>query len=289
MGGNSIFAIQVSYRMSKALGYDVKVADLFRLKSIDSILADYDQYLDLVKPYHFIQNKSVDNMIFIHPGHGGSEVYQDLADLLSFKYNCIGIDNYNIHHKDKIRSLNKLAHYYLSVYEKKYALSEPVNLLGWSLGGKVSLEIAAILELRGFKNIHVFLLDTLISGETTLSLSRQKNKEYLVKKKKIQIKYESAYFEKVASAFEVERELANSSISCCLQYTHVVLFKATQKEVYPSKNNKDPKFSAQHFKKLTANNINLVACNLAVINLDCYHRNILDTNSVTISNYILAK
>ena len=289
IGGNSILAIQLSYRMSKALGYDLKVADLFRLKSIDRLLAAQDQYFELVKPYHFISNKSLNNMIFIHPGHGGSEVYQNLADLLSSTYNCIGIDNYNIHHKEKISSLNKLAHYYLLAYEKKYALTEPVNLLGWSLGGHVALEIAAVLEVRGFKNINVFLLDTLISGESMLNLSKQKNSEELVKKNKRQLKYEAAYFEKVASAFEAERELANSPISCYLQFTHVVLFKATQTEEYPGNNNKNSKLSERHLKKLTANNIDLVADNVEVINLKCYHRNILDTNSVTISTYILSK
>ncbi|MEP7107701.1 MAG: amino acid adenylation domain-containing protein [Ferruginibacter sp.] len=291
IGGNSILAIQLSYRMSNALGYDVKVADLFRLKSIVRILAARDQYFDLVKPYHFIQNKTLNNMIFIHPGHGGSEVYQDLADLLFPKYNCIGIDNYNIHHKDKIGSLNKLALYYLLAYEKKYDLGEPVNLLGWSLGGQVTLEIAAILEGRGFKNINVFLLDTLISGESMLSLRKQKNGKGPVKKKNnnTKIEYESAYFEKVAAAYEAERELVNSSISGCLQYTNVVLFKAIQREEIPGNNNRNSKFSMRHFKKLTANNIDLVADNVAVINLNCCHRNILDTNRLTISNYILSR
>jgi hypothetical protein len=35
IGGNSILAIQVSHKMSKALVCDVKVSDIFRHKSID--------------------------------------------------------------------------------------------------------------------------------------------------------------------------------------------------------------------------------------------------------------
>jgi hypothetical protein len=38
-GGNSILAIQVSHRMSKVLGCDVKVADVFRYKTISRLLA----------------------------------------------------------------------------------------------------------------------------------------------------------------------------------------------------------------------------------------------------------
>ncbi len=38
IGGNSILAIQVSHRMRKGLGCDVKVADVFRLKTINSLI-----------------------------------------------------------------------------------------------------------------------------------------------------------------------------------------------------------------------------------------------------------
>ncbi|MEO5681008.1 MAG: amino acid adenylation domain-containing protein [Chitinophagaceae bacterium] len=38
IGGNSILAIQVSHRMSKTLGYDVKVSDVFTLKTIQALL-----------------------------------------------------------------------------------------------------------------------------------------------------------------------------------------------------------------------------------------------------------
>jgi len=38
IGGNSILAIQVSHRMSKTLGSDVKVADVFKLKNIQMLL-----------------------------------------------------------------------------------------------------------------------------------------------------------------------------------------------------------------------------------------------------------
>jgi hypothetical protein len=38
LGGNSILAIQVSHSMSKVLGYNVKVAELFKYKTINSML-----------------------------------------------------------------------------------------------------------------------------------------------------------------------------------------------------------------------------------------------------------
>jgi len=297
IGGNSILAIQVSHRMSKALGYDIQVADVFKFKTIqmlaDNIASrqvnpDNVEWDVLVQPYHdhIIQHKSQDDMIFIHPGHGGSEVYQSLADMLSPTYNCIGIDNYNIHHKEKISSLNELAHFYLSVYKEKYSLNKSVNLLGWSLGGHIALEMAAILELKGFKDINIFLLDTLITGDTLNGKHKSKRNGHSERKNGLKAKNRGSYFKKVAAAFETEIMLANSSISSYLQHTRVVLFKATQVKNGTNGNHHKSKQKPQHSK---ANNIDLVVDNLSVIDLNCDHESILKTNSTTIGNYILAK
>jgi hypothetical protein len=40
IGGNSILAIKASHRMTKSLGYEVKVSDVFRYKSISELLAN---------------------------------------------------------------------------------------------------------------------------------------------------------------------------------------------------------------------------------------------------------
>jgi len=300
IGGNSILAIQASHRMSKILGCDVQVADVFKFKNIKMLLEniavrqvdpDNVEWDVLVQPYHdhIAQHKSPEDMIFIHPGHGGSEVYQSLADMLSPVYNCIGIDNYNIHHKEKISSLQELAHYYLSVYKEKYSLNKSVNLLGWSLGGHIALEMAAILEGKGYKNINVFLLDTLVSGETIAGGARPKRNRHLHLKEGIKTKHKGTYFKKVAAAFETEIMLANSAISSYLHHTRVVLFKATQPEKDTHSRQGHGKKPKRHSQKLKANNIDRVAGNLSVIDLNCDHENILKTNSTTVGNYILAK
>ncbi|OXG01530.1 phosphopantetheine-binding protein [Flavobacterium araucananum] len=279
IGGNSILAIQVAHLMSKALKFDIKVSDIFRLKSIIGTLEVLKEDFGLVKPYYLTYNYELDDMIFISPSRSGSEVYQNLAEMLGTKYNCIGIDNYNIHYKDKISSLNKLANYYILEYEQKYTLKEPINLLGWSLGGHISLEIAVILEGRGYKNINIILLDTFLRDKKMLSLSNKNYKDFEIKESK------KVYVENVIAALDAENELANSSITDQLKYSNILLFKAMLINI----NNKKSKLFDEYCKTLDTNNINLISDNVQVINLECYHENILETNSLTINNYLSAK
>ncbi|NOU19048.1 MAG: amino acid adenylation domain-containing protein [Bacteroidales bacterium] len=290
IGGNSILAIQISHRMSKVLGYDIRVADVFRLKSIDKLLAAQEVNFELVKPYNQNYNPDLEDMIFISPGRAGSEMYQHLTEMLSSKYNCIGIDNYNIHNKKKIDSLNKLANHYLSEYEKRYSFKETVNLLGWSLGGQIALEMAGILETKGFKSINVILLDTYLRDENTRKLISgiQVNTEDAIKQDESYMieKFGADYFEKVKSASEAEAKIADSSISNRIKYSNVILFKATQAN--PSMNTEISRLMHDHYKSLKSNNIDLIASNIEVFNLDCHHFNLIDSKGVTVGEFLLS-
>lgn len=295
IGGNSILAIQASQRMSKALGFELKVADVFRFKSIGNIInncREIDrQNISMVKPYHSRYNSNLPDLIMVHPGNAGSEVYQGLAEIMAAKYNCIGIDNHNIHSTTKIGSLSKLALHYLDEYESRYKVQDAVNLLGWSLGGEIALEMATILEGRGHTNINVILLDTILADYTIRVLrskvSREESIDYLVRLKDIMLnkELEDGYFEKVISSIDAEKDLADASISARLRYANVTLFKATQPDTAIDTENY--RLSYAHTKNLAANNVELVADRLEVINLECSHLNIIETNTRNIVNYLL--
>jgi amino acid adenylation domain-containing protein/non-ribosomal peptide synthase protein (TIGR01720 family) len=270
IGGNSILAIQASHQMRIAMGVDVKVADVFRLKSIQKISLEKD--FSGVKLYQSSYNSNLANLIFVPPGRAGSEMYQGLADLLKAKYNCIGIDNYNIHNKEKISSLNELAKHYLLEYERKWSLKEPIYLLGWSLGGQIALEMAAILEGMNYKEIHIFLLDTVLVDKHTVTNSRQEMVRIIQTRNEMLEKYEKGYVESVISSMEAENILASTEISNYLKYTNVALFKASKTEIIA-------KF----------NNVDRVAERVEVINLDCSHLEIVEAEALTIANYLLSK
>ncbi|MDI9339730.1 MAG: amino acid adenylation domain-containing protein [Sediminibacterium sp.] len=290
IGGNSILAIQVAFKMSKLLGYTVKVADIFRLKTISELLNQHNGF-KLITQYQSTYSDKLPNFIFIHAGGSGSEVYQQLSEKLAGNYNCIGIDNYNIHYENKIASLNELASYYLQNLEKSYVLTEPVNLLGWSLGGKISIEIAAILESRGYKAINVFALDTIHTDDylrsfITREYVEQARNQALESAEFKRNAADEAYYRKVFAAIEAETEIGRSDVSSHLEYTQVYLFKAMNVDMF--KVLEDAETKNNYLKQLNANNLNMLAEKVQVIPLDCYHDDILDVGSNSISDFVNA-
>jgi len=272
IGGNSILAIQVSHRMTRALGRAIRVADVFSAKSIDKLILKLNEENNqLIKTYQGNYFNDLIDLIFISPGSAGSEVYQNLAERLMGRYNCIGIDNYNIYNQKKITSPGVLANHYLSEYELQFSLKEPINLIGWSLGGQIALEMAAILERKGYKTINVFLLDTYIRNPDEEPFAGDVEDAYISLTNRLGIKENDAdYIANLKSTLKAEMEIVNTSISNSLSHTRVVLFKAMQEE-------NDTPF----------NNIDLITRAPEIIRLDCHHYNLLTVHAKTISKYLL--
>jgi pimeloyl-ACP methyl ester carboxylesterase len=104
-----------------------------------------------------------------------------------------------------------------------------VTLLGWSLGGLIALEIATILEERGYQNINIFLLDTVIF-DTKLcfyqkqSVTQKTNLERFLRSQS----YDAKYVTKIIANYDSEIKLAESQISRKLVNARITLFKAMQ-------------------------------------------------------------
>ena len=278
-------AIQVANRMSRTLKVDIKVIDVFRLRTIERIFNDAlsndlktFRLLELFEPLY---RPGLADMIFVHPAGGGAEVYQKLAGALTGRYNCIGIENYNMHNEDKIDSLSRLADHYLSEYEQRYKIKEPVSLLGWSLGGQIALEMAAVLESRGYTDINVILLDTILPDETILSFREEDevNKEENIiegRKWMIDRRFDHGFIEKIIATMDTDQQLQNSPVSSDLKKARVVLFKATRKmdEAIAAKG--DHTYLQNYIQQLRANNVDRIAENLEVIRMDCDHHGIVE-------------
>jgi len=281
IGGNSILAISLAHKLSKALSLDVRVSDIFRMKTvgelIDGVIDNQASNVSLVKPYSNNYNENLPQLIFIHPGRGGSEVYQSLADQLRDNYTCIGIDNHNIHSSEKIDNINLLASYYLDQYKKHYQLSEQISICAWSIGGKVALEMAYLLEKDGYKNIKILMLDTILVDENIKFMLNKLilNQEYNQQLKEIMYKnYNKEYADKVLSATEAEQNLSFSPLSGKLEYSNITLLKAMQADTIVG--NEEYKKLSEYSISLESNNINHYSDNLTIHELDCNHTNILD-------------
>jgi pimeloyl-ACP methyl ester carboxylesterase len=173
----------------------------------------------------------------IHPGAGGCEVYTSLAGKLSNYFSCYGIDSYNLYSKDKIDSLNQLAKYYLSYIDEIMTKTNQgtFHLLGWSLGGQIALEIASILEQRGYRNIKLYLLDVILPDNYICALLDEDMKlqdiDDMIRDGMIKSRYETSYIDKVISTAVLECKLSTQSISSIVKHADILLFKAMLKEI----------------------------------------------------------
>jgi acyl carrier protein len=233
LGGNSILAIRLLARLNKELKVNLKLADILTnsclgklAKIINTTETAYQSLTRL--------NSAIDKptMFMIHPGQAGCEVYAKLAKELENHYSCYGIDNYNLHHQEKVTDFKELAAMYLEfIINEGYIIDRdtPVTLLGWSLGGLIALEIATILEERGYQNINIFLLDTVIF-DTKLcfyqkqSVTQKTNLERFLRSQS----YDAKYVTKIIANYDSEIKLAESQISRKLVNARITLFKAMQ-------------------------------------------------------------
>ncbi|WP_375331669.1 non-ribosomal peptide synthase/polyketide synthase [Candidatus Tisiphia endosymbiont of Temnostethus pusillus] len=285
LGGNSILAIRLVSRLNNYYQSHLKISDIFIYKNIELLLPRIMQtknsYQTIIK-----LNKTSDkpNIFMIHPGIGGCEVYISLANTLANNFSCYGIDHYNLYQKNKIDNLYKLAQYYLSYIDNVMLKTQQktFHLLGWSLGGKISLEIASILEQRGMSNSRVYLLDTMLNDDYLLSLTTQMNIEKLKSEYEnymLSQGYDKVYIEKTVSNMEIEMKLGMQKISSTLIDTRILLFKAMLKDTRlqvddVSENSKEYSLTLEY------NNIDTIVekkSNIKLIKINnAHHGNILN-------------
>jgi hypothetical protein len=232
LGGNSILTMKLIALINKFYDAKLKISDIFVYKTIDALIPKLFQTKAYFQPvYRLNSTVGKANLFMIHPGEGGGEVYSSLANKFSANFSCYAVDSYNLHHVDKFVTVHDLAQYYLSHIDNIMLNSGQVtyNLLGWSLGGKIALEIACALEKRGENTINVYLLDTLLNDDYLLNLLHYMDIEVLKKDYGNDAKlrgYEDSYIHKVMQNMNVENELIKQRLSSFLTKTNVCLFKA---------------------------------------------------------------
>ena len=290
LGGNSITAIKLVNNINQCFKSSVKIIDIFLYKNIVSIINRIFQtkqkYTTLIK-FGNAANKT--NLFMVHPGVTGCEAYISLANGLEEYFSCYGVDSYNLYAEKKIDNLKQLAQYYLSHIEQvmRKGNQDYFHLLGWSLGGTISLEIASILETKGYKNITLYLLDTHIKNKNIKNIAENELEDLKVREKMIKQGYDKTYVDKVIANRPTESKLSLQPISTKLKYTNILLFKAMLKKtrftVYED---------VEEDKRLTLkdNNLNKVIAHssqLKVIRmLNSYHGNILNSEELLVKEII---
>jgi hypothetical protein len=103
----------------------------------------------------------------------------------------------------------------------------PIILLGWSLGGKIALEIAALFEAKGYKKILVYILDSFwnLSGH---GLKHEELVEHSIQQFLASRGggADSSLIEQHRQVADREYTLAEQPLSRNLKFSKVTLFKA---------------------------------------------------------------
>lgn len=290
LGGNSVLSIQLAFQINKIFNTNLTVTNIFVNKTIErlaTVLQEVKKDFQLITCLNLNVNSSKPDIFMIHPAAAGVEVYTDLAENLSAKFNCYGVDNYNLHNEDKIDALGKLALYYLSEIKsfRKTSFKEntPYILLGWSLGGHIALEIASLLEKEQLSDIKVILLDPLLpDNEILYYLTHLTQNESIIHRSLIEDGHLLEYINKVIATFNCENAIAQCFPSSYLKNTKILLFKATKinhSEV--SLYNDMHKYSSY----LPYNNVNMISeiTNIELIKInDASHLSIIKQNKVIV-------
>ena len=239
-GGNSISAISLISQVNRHFNVKLSVANLFlqaTIKAFSDEVKNHQVQENLLKwltpkpgsQSHSSQDNShIAKMFMVHPGGGGCEVYRGLASQLKNDFECIGIDNLNMLSDKRIGSLQKISETYLTAVESLLPKYEAINLVGWSLGGTIALEMAAQLEQRGYKDIYVYLLDT-HAGPTidkdmdpnTLEKINQRQRASMLEQG-----VSGEYIDSILLSRPYESQIASSDLSQGLEHTQVILLKA---------------------------------------------------------------
>ena len=229
LGGNSILAINLISSINSYYNSNLQISDLFVNSRVELILPVVAQTKNSYQPIIKLNNTEDNPIMFmIHPGLSGCEVYSSLSKVLNNHFSCYGIDSYNLYNKNKINDLNKLASFYLGhikniMKEKK---QEEYNLLGWSLGGFIALEIASILEKNGVSNVKIYLLDTIVNHEIALPKASQDNLKKIYKREALSKGFGEQYIDKILANADLEDQIVKQEISKTLSKAQIVLFKA---------------------------------------------------------------
>ena len=291
VGGNSLLAIKLIYRVNSLYDKGLTVADIFISKTIKQLILKFNdngKTFNVEKP--FMEENNKPRLFFIHPGVGGCEYYQQMAEYLKNDFYCIGIDNFNIFSNKKISDLNKLANYYINnspLLLQSINNQESIKLVGFSMGGIISLEIASILEEKGIKNIKIIILDSFIPDDFTKSINVIEGHCSYMEIYYEEKGYEKSYVQSAINAYRyAEHNIMNQTLSKKLNHSDIILYKATKTELGKIANYPDLKLYYSYVTNVQRSNIDQCSSKkIDVFNLHSTHATIYSDILDSWSNY----
>ncbi len=165
LGGHSLRATVLVNKISRYVGVEIPLIDFFSTPTIKGLALKIDQsssevakkndLLTLLKQNHSAQS----NLFMIHDGSGDVQGYLELVKLIK-DVNCWGLRSETLNHiAPRHISIEEIAANYIEAM-KEIQSEGPYSILGWSLGGVITYEVAHQLESRGEVVDKIFMIDS---------------------------------------------------------------------------------------------------------------------------------
>jgi amino acid adenylation domain-containing protein len=163
LGGHSLLAARLVAEVGRRFGVRLPLTSLFEAPTVarfTELVSDGSQHaliLPLREPF------TPAPLFLLHPAGGDVMAYRQLVTLLPQGREVLGIRSRALTGEPEAGSLAAMAAQYADAIRERRP-SGPYHLAGWSMGGALAVEVAAVLEAAGEQVALVALLDSSVPG-----------------------------------------------------------------------------------------------------------------------------
>ncbi len=170
LGGHSLSAMTMRNRINSDFGTELPLSEIFLTPTIRSLTEKIkkretkDEIDNIVIPLN--NSNSINNIFIIHDGSGEVDGYLELTTRID-EFKCYGIKFGQFNALKEAPSIKEIASNYINEIKRVQPIG-PYNLLGWSLGGEIAVELTAQLENSGENVENLIIIDSMLNYEKPL-------------------------------------------------------------------------------------------------------------------------